>query len=338
MADPGASKDQSKRFLDLKLAGGRFIVKTRLGGGSFGDIYGGIDTWGNKDVAIKLEQVKTRHPQLNYESKVYKLLHQNTLHVVGIPEIHYFGQEGDYHVMVLDLCGPCLEDLFNYCARKFSLKTILMLADQMLHRVEFVHSKLMLHRDIKPENFVMGVSDKGHHVYFIDFGLSKKYWDSRTNQHIPYKEGKPLTGTARYCSVNTHLGIEQSRRDDLESIGYLLIYFLKGFLPWQGIRVPDPDQKTVRIGEKKIAIGLDYLCRDEPAPFLKFMKYCRNLKFEETPDYEWLRSLFKTHAETEGISRDWVFDWVERRRKEIEEENGRPPSASQRSAADFVMV
>lgn len=332
MAEAGACSvskaDQWRRFMDMKIAQGRFVIKSRIGGGSFGEIFAGIDVWANKDIAIKLEQVKARHPQLNYESKVYKLLHQSSLSVVGIPEVHYFGQEGDFNVMVVDLCGPSLEDLFNYCGRKFSIKTIAMLADQFLHRLEFVHSKHMIHRDIKPENFVMGTGDKGHHVYLIDFGLSKKYWDSRTNQHIPYKEGKPLTGTARYCSINTHLGFEQSRRDDLESIGYLLIYFAKGFLPWQGIRVPDPDQKTARIGEKKFAIGVDYLCRDEPVAFMKFLKYARALKFEEVPDYDWCRSLFSEMLDRENLARDWIFDWVVKRQHEIEHE-----TASQRETS-----
>jgi serine/threonine protein kinase len=192
-----------------------------------------------------------------------------------------------------------------------------MLADQLIHRMEFVHSKQLIHRDIKPENFVMGLGDKGHHVHVIDFGLSKRYWDARTSEHIPYKEGKPLTGTARYCSVNTHLGIEQSRRDDLESIGYLLLYLYKGQLPWQGIRVADPQQKTSRIGEKKLSVGLEFLCKDEPPAFLKYMKYCRSLKFEEQPDYEWLRSLFREQFDKEGFTKDWIFDWVDRRRQEL---------------------
>jgi len=192
-----------------------------------------------------------------------------------------------------------------------------MLADQMMQRMEFVHRKQLIHRDIKPENFVMGLVEKAHHLHLIDFGLSKRYWDTRTSQHIPYKEGKPLTGTARYCSVNTHLGIEQSRRDDLESIGYLLLYLYKGHLPWQGIRVADPSQKTVRIGEKKISIGLDFLCRDEHPQFLKYMKYARGLKFEETPDYDWCRQNFRELFEKEGLTRDWIFDWVDKRTREL---------------------
>ena len=152
--------------------------------------------------------------------------------------MHWYGQEGDYNVMVLDLLGPSLEDLFNYCKRRFTLKTVLMIADQMLSRIEYVHSRDFIHRDIKPDNFLIGTNSKNSGkndsstVYIIDFGLAKKFRDSKTGKHIPYRDGKELTGTARYASVNTHLGIEQARRDDLESIAFVLLYFLKGSLPW----------------------------------------------------------------------------------------------------------
>jgi len=233
----------------------KFRLGRKLGSGSFGEIFLGTHVQTNEEVAIKLESVKTKYPQLLYESKLYRILQGGT----GIPNVNWFGVEGDYNVLVMDLLGPSLEDLFSFCNRKLSLKTVLMLADQMINRVEYVHQKSFLHRDIKPDNFLMGLGKRTSQVYIIDFGLAKKYRDSATHQHIPYREKKNLTGTARYASVNTHLGVEQSRRDDLESLGYVLMYFLKGSLPWQGLKAGTKKQKYDKISERKIATSVDVL-------------------------------------------------------------------------------
>ncbi|KAA8541661.1 hypothetical protein F0562_022813 [Nyssa sinensis] len=286
--------------------GNKFRLGRKIGSGSFGEIYLGTNIQTNEEVAIKLENVKTKHPQLLYESKLYKILQGGT----GIPNVRWFGVEGDYNVLVMDLLGPSLEDLFNFCSRKLSLKTVLMLADQMINRVEFVHSKSFLHRDIKPDNFLMGLGRRANQVYIIDFGLAKKYRDSSTHQHIPYRENKNLTGTARYASMNTHLGIEQSRRDDLESLGYVLMYFLRGSLPWQGLKAGTKKQKYEKISEKKVSTSIEALCRGYPTEFASYFHYCRSLRFDDKPDYAYLKRIFRDLFIREGFQFDYVFDWT----------------------------
>ncbi|KAF8111584.1 hypothetical protein N665_0074s0111 [Sinapis alba] len=292
--------------MDLVI-GGKFKLGRKIGSGSFGELYLGVNVQTGEEVAVKLESVKTKHPQLHYESKLYMLLQGGS----GIPNIKWYGVDGEYNVMVIDLLGPSLEDLFNYCNRKLSLKTVLMLADQIINRVEYMHTRGFLHRDIKPDNFLMGLGRKANQVYIIDFGLGKKYRDLQTHRHIPYRENKNLTGTARYASVNTHLGVEQSRRDDLEAVGYVLMYFLKGSLPWQGLKAGTRKQKYDRISEKKVSTPIEVLCRNQPSEFVSYFRYCRSLRFDDKPDYSYLKRLFRDLFIREGgYQFDYVFDWT----------------------------
>ncbi|XP_057499989.1 casein kinase 1-like protein 2 isoform X2 [Actinidia eriantha] len=286
--------------------GNKFRLGRKIGSGSFGEIYLGTNVQTNEEVAIKLENVKTKHPQLLYESKLYRILQGGT----GIPNVRWFGTEGEHNVLAMDLLGPSLEDLFNFCSRKLSLKSVLMLADQMINRVEFVHSKSFLHRDIKPDNFLMGLGRRANQVYIIDFGLAKKYRDTTTHQHIAYRENKNLTGTARYASMNTHLGIEQSRRDDLESLGYVLMYFLRGSLPWQGLKAGNKKQKYEKISERKVSTSIEALCRGYPTEFASYFHYCRSLRFDDKPDYAYLKRIFRDLFIREGFQFDYVFDWT----------------------------
>ncbi|KAM0848685.1 hypothetical protein ACQ4PT_054221 [Festuca glaucescens] len=288
------------------IVGGKFKLGKKIGSGSFGELFLAVNAQTGEEVAVKLENVKTKHPQLHYESKLYMLLQGGT----GIPHLKWFGVEGEYNVMVIDLLGPSLEDLFNYCSRKFSLKTVLMLADQMINRVEYMHQKGFLHRDIKPDNFLMGLGRKANQVYIIDYGLAKKFRDLQTHKHIPYRENKNLTGTARYASVNTHLGVEQSRRDDLESLGYVLMYFLRGSLPWQGLKAGTKKQKYDKISEKKMLTPVEVLCKSYPSEFISYFHYCRSLRFEDKPDYSYLKRLFRDLFIREGYQFDYVFDWT----------------------------
>ncbi|XP_039033413.1 casein kinase 1-like protein 2 isoform X1 [Hibiscus syriacus] len=179
-----------------------------------------------------------------------------------------------------------------------------------INRVEFVHSKSFLHRDIKPDNFIMGLGRRANQVYMIGFGLAKKYRNS-SHHHIPYRENKNLTGTARYASMNTHLGIEQSRRDDLESLGYVLMCFLRGSLPWQGLKAGTKKQKYEKISEKKVSTSIEALCRGYLTEFASHFHYCRSLRFDDKPDYTYyLKRIFRDLFIREGFQFDYVFDWT----------------------------
>lgn len=289
--------------------GRKYRLGKKIGSGSFGDIYLGTNITTGEEVAMKLESTKSRHPQLVYEAKLYKILQG----AVGIPYIRWYGVEtfpqGSYNVLVMDLLGYSLEDLFNRCGRRFSLKTVLMIADQTLLRIEYIHSKSFIHRDIKPDNFLMGLGRRSNIVYVIDFGLAKRYRDPKTHVHIMYRENKHLTGTPRYASINNHLGIEQSRRDDLESLGYVFMYFLRGSLPWQGLRANTKKQKYQKIMEKKMATPIDLLCKNFPDEFRIYFEYCRALRFADKPDYSYIRRLFKDLALRNEIEFDGNFDW-----------------------------
>jgi len=299
--------------------GERFQMGRKIGSGSFGDIHLGTDLQSGEEVAIKLESVKAKQPQLLYESKVYKLL----AGCKGVPTVFWHGVEGDHNVMVMELLGPSLEDLFSYCGRKFSLKTVLMLASQMIAIIEFVHSRYFIHRDIKPDNFMMGVGKKEKQLHIIDFGLAKRYRNPETQEHIPYREEKNLTGTARYASINTHLGIEQSCRDDVEAIGFVLLYFLRGSLPWQGCRGATKEEKYQKIKEKKLGTSIEQLCKGQPSEFKAYMTYCQGLDFEDRPSYAFLQMILADLLAHEHHSHDSLFDWEVRDIHEKEEHEAR---------------
>jgi len=183
----------------------------------------------------------------------------------------------------------------------------------MLQRIEYLHTNSFIHRDMKPDNFLVGVGKKQHTLYMIDYGLAKRYRDARTGEHIPFREDKSLTGTARYASVNAHLGKEQSRRDDLEAIGFILVYFLKGSLPWQGLQAHakmNKEDKYQLILKKKMATTIEALSRGCPQELADYLNYCRKLRFDEKPDYAMLRKIFKDLAHKQGIDYDQNYDWV----------------------------
>ena len=230
--------------------------------------------------------------------------------IACFPKMYFYGEEGEYNVMVIELMGNSLEKLFQKFKRQFSLKTILMIVDQTIKAVEQLHMHNYIHRDIKPDNFVIGLGDRSGIIHLLDFGLSKQFRDSITGLHIPYRDHKNFTGTARYASIKTHFGIEQSRRDDLESLGHLFIYLLNGSLPWQNIPAGTKKEKYEKIRQKKVALNLENLCEGLPTEFLTFLKYTRSMKFNERPDYLYIIDLFKELFTKKGFSYDGIFDWV----------------------------
>jgi serine/threonine protein kinase len=220
----------------------------------------------------------------------------------------------------MELLGKSLDKLFSENDKSFSYKTIFQIGYQMVERIQYVHSKGYIHRDIKPGNFVVGRGEKSRIIYLIDFGLSKRYIDPQTEKHIPYREGKGLTGTARYVSLFTHYGIEQARRDDIESIAFNLIYFAKGKLPWQGVKTKNKKEKHKKIMESKLAYSPDILCSNLPEEFVKLLKYSRKLEFEQEPDYQSIKLMFKNYIVKNGGVMDMEFDWEKPKEDDSKEE------------------
>ena len=327
-SNPDETSKETPGVPSTDLIVNNFVLLNQIGRGAFGEIFLSFNLRDNIEVAVKRELKRIgKSVQLKVEAKVYQsllnisqnqdltgaiALPQET--VQGVPKYYGIGELPDLsgYYLIMEFLGPNLNELFKFCGmRKFTISTTCLLAIQIINRIENLHKHNFIHRDIKPENFMIGSQATSNIIYLVDFGLSRRFKNAKNNQHIPYREGRNLIGTARYVSVNTHLGIEQSRRDDLESIGYVLIFFLKGYLPWQGMKGRD---KYQRIMEKKLQIPIDILCLGLPEEMTVFMNYVKSLKFEDRPDYDYLRGIFikmlSKCITVYGIEKEYLkFDW-----------------------------
>ena len=305
----------SKNIFPYEIVFNKYKIQKKLGKGSFGTVYMAENKENGEKVAIKTE-INTNKNQISLlEPEAHKL--HNLKGYLGIPKLFNFAKLKDYNILAMELLGKSLNEIFSSLNKKFSLKTVCTLGIDMIKLIKYIHEKNLIHRDIKPDNFMMGINKNKNILYLIDFGLSKKYINSNGN-HIEFKLGKNMTGTARYCSIYTHQGIEQSRRDDLESIGYVLIYFLKGNLPWQNVKVNNNEKHFEKIGQMKKNISIEELCSNFPYEFVKYFEYVKQLEFDEEPNYNMLIELFQSvlknncgvkYINSNNSKRGNLFDW-----------------------------
>jgi len=290
-------------------ANGRFEVDERLGAGCFSVVYRGREVPTGNAVAVKFEKRWTAVPQLQHEAEVLQSLAPHRQLPQGFSKLFYSGvADGQYLAMVLNVLGASLEAQVQSCGGNLEVPTTILVAEQAIRRIEYVHSRGILHRDIKPENFLLGLGNRAHHVHLIDFGLSKRYWVN--GSHIGGSGNYSLTGTARYASINALKGYQQSRRDDLEAIGHMLLYFLRGTLPWSGLAANSQKEKYARICEKKERTPLKTLCDGFPSCFETYLTYCRGLAFTQRPDYDMLFNLFRDTREEMGPLKDYDLQWM----------------------------
>jgi len=297
--------EQEEIEIPKSIAADRFLLSKQLGSGCFGEVWLADDTKRQAAVAVKLEVKNEDCKQLANEYEILSEL-KRPCQQQGFAEIFHFGREGKHVCLVMECLGGDLEGRLEECGGKFNVKTAALLGEQMVRRLEYLHSKSIIHRDIKPENFMMGTGTRAHVLYLIDFGLSEIYYDG--GQHAMEMKDS-LTGTARYASINAH-DKAQSRRDDLEAMGHMLIFFIRGNLPWSGLSVPKGVDEFMQIRDIKKATKLSDLCKGLPKEFLDYIAYCRALSYRQRPDYTRLRLFMLRVLHAMGPVKDYDLQWL----------------------------
>lgn len=300
--EPTTTKNDNDNLLN-RIFFSKYKTIKKLGEGSFGKIFKA--EYNDEYYALKFENRAKGQSLLETEATIMSYLKGP-----NIPFVRSYGYSGNYNILVMELLGKSLEDLMSI-KKQFTVKTVCHLAFQMITILEYIHTKHIIHRDIKPDNFLMGNASKNAVLYLLDFGLAKKYRSSTTLEQYPMVNKKKLTGTARYASINALAGLEQARRDDMEAVGYVLMYFLRGVLPWQGLKIKSKEDRYKKILEKKKATTTDELCSGFPIEFKEYVDYTRKMNYTEEPAYEQLRNKFY-YLVTDALCEkfDYVYDWT----------------------------
>ena len=313
-----------------KLIAGEFQLIEKISQGGFGDVHICQSIKTHKKYAIKIEYCEKRNPKshLDREYKIHKVMQG----AIGFPTIYCFYRKlprksENYYFsfskksssyLVHELLGPSLDHLFFQCNHRFSLKTVLMIADQAISRLEYMHNKQFIHQDVKPDNLLIGTGNNSNIIYIIDFGLSRNFNEHKELIHDPMFNNTEFIGTSRYATISAHLGIEQTQKDDLESLSYSFVYFLKGKLPWQGIKVSDKELKNHLISQKKQTIPHCEVFDGLPSEFYRFFLSVHNLGQNERPNYSQYREMFRNLMIRKGYVYDYQYDWIDLKKKKIE--------------------
>ncbi|XP_058056032.1 casein kinase I-like [Anopheles bellator] len=304
------TQNNGRRIPKGELVLKKYRIEFKLGSGTFGDVYRAEDIATGVKVAIKIESKIPAPGLILQEYNLYLALQGQQ----GIAQVYLCetDENRQVQVLIMELLGDSLDSLLTTCGRRFSFPTALQLGMQMIDRIELLHKYGYVHRDIKPQNFVMGCNEKAHIVHLIDYGLAKPFWDSSRKRHIPDKFVGSFVGTVRYASIHAHQGRELSRRDDLLSLGYMLVKFILGYLPWQNIKAFSKVEKLKKVYQKKLSSTPEILCKNLPTEIFKYMHYCYKLRYTTTPNYNFLRNNFKVLLnQYQSQNGEHDFDWIQ---------------------------